>query len=127
MQRPRAKGTIMDDDLTLLAAAVAALGSVAGPIVLYVTRKGAINDRLNDRIDTVRNEVHKDIGLVNERVHADVGRVFDRVEQVDRDAKARSDAQQKELRSIARDMAFLAGRQAERDAPQKRAHGTETT
>jgi hypothetical protein len=121
MQRPRAKVTIMD--LTLVAAAVAALGSVAGPVVLYFTRKGAINDRLNDRIDRVRNEVHKDIGLVNERVHADV----DRVEQVDREAKARSGEQQNELRSIARDMAFLAGRQAERDAPQKRAHGTETT
>ncbi len=113
--------------LTLLAAAVAALGSVAGPLVLYFTRKGAINDRVNDRIDQVRSDVHDDVDRLSDRidqvrsdVHDDIGRVYNRIEQVDREAKARSEAEQRELRSISRDVSFLAGRQAERDALRER-------
>ena len=63
--------------------------------------------RLNDRIDSVRTDVQTDFT-----------RVYDRIDEVDRAATARNEALQQELRSISTSLAFLSGRQAERDTPQ---------
>ena len=86
-------------------------------------RLDAKSDRLDaksDRLDA-KNENRIDrLDVKNERAHA---AITENIKAVDDRAEQRSEAQRATLESIARDVSFLAGRQAERDRQAERAGG----
>ena len=84
-------------------------------------------DAKSDRLDA-KNESRIDrLDAKNERAHAaiteNVKAVDDRAEQRSEAHRAALEAQRATLESIARDVSFLAGRQAERDRQAERAGG----
>ena len=77
-------------------------------------------DAKSDRLDA-KNESRIDrLDAKNERAHT---AITENVKAVDDRAEQRSEAQRATLESIARDVSFLAGRQAERDRQAERASG----
>ena len=77
-------------------------------------------DAKSDRLDA-KNESRIDrLDAKNEQAHA---AITENIKAVDDRAEQRSEAQRATLESIARDVSFLAGRQAERDRQAERAGG----
>ena len=77
-------------------------------------------DAKSDRLDA-KNESRIDrLDAKNEQAHA---AITENIKAVDDRAEQRSEAQRAMLESIARDVSFLAGRQAERDRQAERAGG----
>ena len=106
---------------------------VIGILVLFLTALGlaltAVKIMLSrvDRLDA-KNESRVDrLDAKNERAHAaiteNIKAVDDRAERRSEAHRAALEAHRATLESIARDVSFLAGRQAERDRQVERASG----
>ena len=99
---------------------------VIGILVLFLTALGlaltAVKIMLSrvDRLDA-KNESRVDrLDAKNERAHA---AITENIKAVDDRAERRAEAHRIALEAIARDVSFLAGRQAERDRQAERASG----
>ena len=77
-------------------------------------------DAKSDRLDAKNESRFDRLDAKNERAHA---AITENIKAVDDRAEQRSEAQRATLESIARDVSFLAGRQAERDRQAERAGG----